>query len=308
MELILEDETATNPVEAPNDDVLDSSEVADDQVSDDSLDTSEEPEEGQPEDDTEEVDFEGKKYKLPKELKDAVLRQADYTRKTQEIAETRKALESRASEIAQQAEIAQATAEQRVNLKLIDQQLQTFTATNWQDYAAQYGADAVATAMAQWQQLRDAKSEIEGTISHAEAELRATSERATANAIAQADALLAKEVEGWSPQLVNTLASYAAENFGFTGEELRDSLVNPDGTPDIRSFKVLARLHNAETKLAALEAKQTSAAQTSKLASVQPAKTVGGKTNGYKPGLDDSLPAEEWMRRRNAQLAKAAGR
>lgn len=308
MEPTLENEDATNLVDVENDAVLDSAEVADDQISDDDLDTSEEAGDGQPEDDTEEIDYEGKKYKLPKELKDAVLRQADYTRKTQEIAETRKALESRASEIAQQAEIASVTAEQRVNLKLIDQQLQTFSGMNWQQYAAEYGSDAVAASMAQWQQLRDARSEIEGTITKAEAELRATSERTTANAIAQADAMLSKEVEGWSPQLVSTLATYARTELGVTEQELRDSLVNPDGTPDTRTFKVLARLHKAETELAALKSTQSKAAQASKLASVQPAKTVGGKTNGYKPGLDDSLPAEEWMRRRNAQAAKAAGR
>ena len=46
-------------------------------------------EESEPEDDTEEVDYEGKKYRVPKDIKDALLRQSDYTRKTQELAEHR---------------------------------------------------------------------------------------------------------------------------------------------------------------------------------------------------------------------------
>lgn len=308
MEPTLENEDATNLADVENDDVLDQAEVADDQISeDDDLDTLEETEEVQPEDDTEEIDHDGKKYKVPKDLKDSFLRQADYTQKTQVLAEERKALASRATEIAQQAEVLQATATQRANLALIDQQIEAFSSTNWNAYDTsdpQIAAWVAQQAM-QWQQLRDAKAGLEGSISQAEADLRANSERATANAIAQADAILAKEVEGWSPQLVNTLASYASENFGFSGEELRDSLVNPDGTPDVRSFKVLARLHKAETELAALKAKQTSTAQASKLAAVKPAATVGGRTNGYKPGLDDSLPTEEWMRRRDAQAAKA---
>ena len=37
----------------------------------------------------EEVEYEGKRYALPKELKDAILRQSDYTRKTQELAQQR---------------------------------------------------------------------------------------------------------------------------------------------------------------------------------------------------------------------------
>src|SRR5712671_4095938 len=44
--------------------------------------------------DTVEVEYDGKTYQLPPELKDALLRQADYTRKTQEVAQNRKALEA----------------------------------------------------------------------------------------------------------------------------------------------------------------------------------------------------------------------
>jgi hypothetical protein len=85
-------------------------------------------------------------------------------------------------------------------------------------------------------------------------------------------------------------------------------VVNPDGTADPRTFKVLARLHKAETELAHLKAQNTKAQQAAKQAAVTPAKAVGQRAGGYKPGLDDSLPADEWLRRRNAQLAKAGAR
>ena len=67
-------------------------------------DTPEAPEEGPeevaeqaeaPADDDEEVEFEGKAYKVPKELKPALLRQQDYTTKTQEVATLRKQAEDR---------------------------------------------------------------------------------------------------------------------------------------------------------------------------------------------------------------------
>jgi len=89
---------------------------------------------------------------------------------------------------------------------------------------------------------------------------------------------------------------------------LQDSVINPDGTADTRTFKVLARLHKAETELAQLKAQTQKAQQAAKQASVTPAKAVGQRAGGYKPGLDDSLPADEWLRRRNAQLAKAGAR
>ena len=54
----------------------------------------EETEEGEGETDTAEVELNGEKYKVPAALKDAFLMQADYTRKTQEVAEVRKTAEA----------------------------------------------------------------------------------------------------------------------------------------------------------------------------------------------------------------------
>lgn len=303
-------EDATNPVDVEDDAVLDAPEVDAESYSDDTdqAETEGAPDEGQPEDDTEEVDWDGAKYRVPKPLKDALLRQADYTRKTQELADQRRTVEQHFQSLTQQAELQQATLEHRVNLRTVEQQLQQFQNTDWQAYAQAYGADATASAMASWQQYRDAKAELEGAIAKTETDFRQISERSTANAIAEAEKVLSREIEGWSSELVTTLAGYAAENFGITPQELRDSVINPDGTADPRTFKVLARLHKAETELAKLKAQTTKAQQAAKQASVTPAKAVGQRAGGYKPGLDDSLPADEWLRRRNAQLARAGAR
>lgn len=303
-------EDATNPVDVEDDAILDAPEVDAESYSDDTdqAETEGAPDEGQPEDDTEEVDWDGAKYRVPKPLKDALLRQADYTRKTQELADQRRTVEQHFQSLTQQAELQQATLEHRVNLRTVEQQLQQFQNTDWQAYAQAYGADATASAMASWQQYRDAKAELEGAIAKTETDFRQISERSTANAIAEAEKVLSREIEGWSSELVTTLAGYAAENFGITPQELRDSVINPDGTADPRTFKVLARLHKAETELAKLKAQTTKAQQAAKQASVTPAKAVGQRAGGYKPGLDDSLPADEWLRRRNAQLARAGAR
>lgn len=304
-------EDATNPVDVEDDAVLDQPEVeveADETADIDAEETDAEGQEPEAEDDTEEIERDGVKYRIPKALKDDLLRQADYTRKTQEVAEQRRALEMQAQSLAQQAELAQATLEHRTNLKLVEQQLAQFQNTDWSAYSAQYGADATAAAMASWQQYRDAQAELSSAITRAESETRAISERNAANAIAQAEAQLSREIEGWSPELVSNLAAYAAKEFGVSPQELKESVINPDGTPDTRTFKVLARLHKAETELAALKASQTKAQQASKQASVTPAKPVGQRAGGYKSGLNDELPPDEWMRRRTAQLAKARAR
>ena len=48
----------------------------------------------EPDAELEEIEHDGKKHKVPKELKDSFLRQQDYTRKTQEVAEARKTVET----------------------------------------------------------------------------------------------------------------------------------------------------------------------------------------------------------------------
>ena len=305
-------EDATNPVDVEDDAVLDAPEVDAESYSDDETDQAETEgaEDGQPEDDTEEVDWDGEKYRVPKPLKDALLRQADYTRKTQELAEQRRTVEQHFTSLTQQAELQQQTLEHRVALRNVEQTLQQLQSIDFNQYDQ---SDPQVAAWVAQQSMRvvqysQAKAELESAIAKTETDFQQLSERSRANAIAQADQVLSREIEGWSPQLVRDLAGYAAENFGITPQELQDSVINPDGTADTRTFKVLARLHKAETELAKLRAQTQKAQQAAKQAAVTPAKAVGQRAGGYKPGLDDSLPADEWLRRRNAQLARAGAR
>lgn len=271
-----------------------------DQTDESEQEEGEEPEAGA---ETEEIEHDGQKYNVPKALKDSFLRQADYTQKTQGLAREREALATRATEIAQQAEVHAATLEQRVQLATVDGQLQQYAETDWAAYEREYGPSAVATAMAQWRQLEAARGTLQSDIATKEQEHRLSSERVTATALQEAEKVLAAEVPGYGHELLQNVAK-VAHSVGFSAQELRDSFVGPDGRADIRSFKVLARLHAAETELAALKGKETTAQRVEKQQAIQPAKTVTAKTNGYKPGLNDDLPIEEWVRRRNAEAAK----
>ena len=263
-----------------------------------------EAEEVEPEDDSEEIEHEGERYKVPKALKDAFLRQADYTRKTQEIAETRKALEARNAELAQQAEVFRETSEKRVQLAIIDQQLSQLDQMDWGVYAQTYGAEQAVAAMAQANQLRDARSALTADISAKESEFNSQRQAAEARALQEAEQVLSREIQGFGPQLVQTVAK-AASDFGFTAEEIRASFIGDDGGADVRTFKALARLAQLEAENAELRSKQTKTQTAQKVAKIQPAATVNTKGGGYKPGLDDSLPVDEWMRRRHAQIAKS---
>lgn len=86
-------------------------------------------------DDSEEIEFEGKAYKVPKELKGALLRQSDYTQKTQEVAEQRRAVEERAQALQVQERLMSQTLEQRVELHSLQKQIAQFEQIDWQSLA-----------------------------------------------------------------------------------------------------------------------------------------------------------------------------
>ena len=101
----MSEEVATNPeseVAEQDTSIEDVSESHDDQSEESDIEGAATDE---AESEVEDVDWEGKKYAVPKELKDALMRQSDYTRKTQEIAETRRALEAKEAEIQQRAQV-----------------------------------------------------------------------------------------------------------------------------------------------------------------------------------------------------------
>ncbi len=70
-----------------------------------------------------EVDYEGAKVKVPSKVKDALLRQADYTRKTQEVAEVRRTAERELAMVRQQMQLSAQLAPAMGQLANMDAQL-----------------------------------------------------------------------------------------------------------------------------------------------------------------------------------------
>ena len=92
----------------------------------------------QPEDEAEEVEFEGKAYKVPKEIKGALLRQSDYTQKTQELATLRKQAEDRMQFAEAQQQLMAAVHQEATEYAALKKQLENFNNVDWQ---ALYSAD-----------------------------------------------------------------------------------------------------------------------------------------------------------------------
>jgi hypothetical protein len=239
-------------------------------------------------DDSFELELDGEVHTLPGALKGAFLRQADYTRKTQELAEHRRALAAEREAVAQEAAMHRGAGADRIRLAAMEHQLGEFADVDWEAYAAQ-DAQGAQALWAAYQRLAEGRERLASAVAHHSQRAELEDARAAADAMAETGRTLAREIEGWSPGVAHQLVEYA-QAFGVTMEELGQ-------TADPRLWKLLHKAWRADQ---ASEGEATAEAR-----AVQPAVRIGGGGAGGG-GVRDELGTKEWMRRRNAQTA--AGR
>lgn len=248
---------ATNPV--VDEDVSDvlASEGVDQEAQAEEIDATEateesEAEEGedQPaeEDDHEEIEWEdGQKYRVPKALKPALLRQADYTRKTQEAAEDKR---QAAARIAEWQEADENLVDARATLKTIDnrlKQIEGLTDEQWARMQTENPVQANALSREE-RRLRDQRAQVEGAVTDYTSRMTAAQERERANLRTEMFSEVARKVPDWSDQLGDEVAGFAIQEFGIEPEALRN-LTDP---------KALLVLHRAFLGDKALKAQQKS--------------------------------------------------
>lgn len=241
------------------------------------------------EEDSEEIDLEGQKYKIPKAVKPLLMMQADYTRKTQEVAEERKAIQ------AEREAVSKASAEEigaHARIVAIDEQLAEYNRIDWDAWEDQ-DPIAAQSGWRKFQQLQNGRGQAAHTLSQLTQQRTLAEQQETAKRIEEGRQVLEKDIPGWSPDLGAKLLDFGCKQFGFERSEIEEFT-------DPRMVKVL---HAAFEGLKA-QTKQQTAAKVTKVQEVQPAAKVAVNP-APKQGLDDRLSTAEWMRRRNEQARKA---
>jgi hypothetical protein len=286
-------EETTNPVDEDVR-VLDEGVDQNDQIDTDAETPDSEKE--QPEDEEEEfeeVERNGKTYRVPKALKAELLMQADYTRKTQELADQRKALEAervKASEVDETfitAKAAQRAIDSRIS------QIEAISPQEWARIDAEDARNGTAKGRQLDRELAHLKSQrdqVERTIKdHTEQrELAAQQDFAKQR---ENFAKTLQEKIGLTPELDEQLTNFAIAK-GVSAEEISQLT-----DPRIGELLYLAFKGDEAMK------KQMAAVRAAKASKVQPAERVAGK-GAAAPGLRDDLSAEEWVRRRNEQTQR----
>jgi hypothetical protein len=297
----MQTEDATNPgaeedvrvLDQQGVDQTDNSITVDGDQDDNEADEASDPDEGEQtdeagggveDDDSEEIEWEdGQKYRVPKALKDGFLRQADYTRKTQEVAEEkRKAAERITQWEAQSEELSQAQA-LRLTIDNRLKEIDSLTDAQWEKLYANDPAKANALER-EARRLRDQAGQVEQAVQDYTSKLTAEQETERSNLRATMFSEVQKKVPNWTDQLGDEVAAFAIQEFGISPEALKN-------LTDAPSLLVLHRAYEGSKALKA----QRETLKHAKRQQTAPASTVRGTSGRFavKPDTDDFAAFEK---------------
>lgn len=238
-----------------------------------------------------EIELNGKKYAVPAELKDGYLMQADYTRKTQEVAEMRKTAEARVAEAETQFSVSQEVLQARAALMVHDNQLEQYQNMDWQQFENDDPVGAMS-AWRQFQQLKETRGNIAGYLNEQQTQRSAQAEQDTANRLRETTEFAKTKIPGWTPEIDAKITDFATSELGFTRETLLGAY-----SPAVYKTMHLAWLgHQSLMKQQAAPKPQTP--------NVQPLRTVSAKASPTVTKAPEDMSMEEYVAFRNSQQRK----
>lgn len=239
---------------------------------------------------TVEIEFDGEKFNVPAKLKAGFMMNADYTRKTQEVAEMRKEAETVREEAAKVYQSSREFIEANAVMMNVESQLKQYEGVDWNRLEQE---DPVG-AMSHWrqfQQLQGQRQQVAQYLQNAESERSAKAEQEIATRLHQTAEFAQREIPGWNQQVDQEVTKFATD-FGFTAEQLRAAM-----TPQI--YKVLHRAMLGEKLL-----QQQKSAPKPAPKQAQPLKTVTAKASPAVTKDPADMSMDEYVAFRKTQGAK----
>lgn len=182
----------------------------------------------QEQEEEEELDIDGKPLRVARSIAEALkarmMMQADYTQKTQTLAEQRREYAEQRQALEMEAQTRQELFREEAQLHGVRERLEQYQNVNWQQIAAQNPQQAVAM-QAEYTQLKDYHDRLYGHVEGRKSELAQTREQETAIAMSRAVEMLNKPdpEKGWDGKFDGTKRQALTEfglKLGFTNEEL----------------------------------------------------------------------------------------
>jgi hypothetical protein len=237
---------------------------------------------------------------VPKALVPRLMKDADYTRKTQEHAEVVRQAELRLAQaqqqIALQAQAQQQHLQQRAQLAALDMELAKYQGVNW-TLAGQQDPGAAQQAWLAFQQLKEQRTGVEKQIQSMESQFLAQTQQQTHAAKRQAQDQVARIVSEWTPDERAAVNEIGSKAYGVKAEHFEFFAANPGLLPILRDA---VRYQQAQQRASSAAKPAATPGAAAPIPTLQP-----GTGRATPRSMDDpSMPMDEWMKRRREQIRK----
>ena len=225
-------------------------------------------------------------------MHEGYLRQEDYTRKTQEVAERQKVIDLMEQQASAQQALHQVTSPYLESLMVLNNQIAQYSQVDWNQLSAQDGTEANRHWIA-YQSLKDKKQNLEKEMQGATAQ-HLHRLRASADNLRKENAkILETKVKGWSSERDQKVRDFAANTYGFSQQELGQVF-------DAR----LLRMMNDANEWHSLQASKP---QIQKQAAQAPKTLKPGSSNNQTPGRAVEAGIKRDIRSAKTDAGKARG-
>jgi hypothetical protein len=178
-----------------------------------------------------ELDWEGTKIKVPPSLRDAFMKNEDYTRKTQELAEQRKSIDH-VHELAKQKQMDQAfhesIAKEQNEIAVIDAYLGQAKQLDW----SKMSTDEIMRAKVELDNVRDRRAQLVEELNGKRQKFMDEVQNNIKGLRGKARELASKSIPGFSEEAEKAVRSFAMAE-GLTENEVDNVLLDP------RSYRIL---------------------------------------------------------------------
>lgn len=277
---------------SPTSEATDESRKVEDQTGDDTAEGEEETPEagaGELEDELEEFDWNGRKVKGPKGLKDGVLMQADYTRKTQELSKDREAVAAERQRLTDQAKVAEEDLKMRGQLYAKQAELEEYRKIDW-DAWAQSDPVQAQQAFMRYQRLNGEVTELNAEVGKRAQQRTSEAQRDLAKRLEETQDYARKNIKGWTPETDRQIVDFAKEQ----GVDLPT-------LQSVMSPTIYRILHRAMLGEQLLKSQATKPAP--KPVPIVPLETVGAKANQPARKSLADMNMDEYVAARKKQIA-----
>ena len=227
-------------------------------------------------DDSEEISFNDKAYKLPKDIAEGVRSmQKDYTHKTMQIADMKR-------DYQQQVQFHQQFRDAVKEVDIIDATLQQFSQLDWK----QLDPETMHRFMGEKQNLENLKQQKVAELAQKKEQLQLEHQQHTAKMIESSEAILKRDIKEWNPTVESSVQNFAVDKLGFDMGEVKISKTDP------RLYKALYyayKGHQALSKVAAVKPQKV-------VQQAQPVTTLKAKSTSKVGRNPASMNQAEYMK------------